>query len=72
LTPFFSQSSTLKKNYPFWPTRLLGFSAIVGAMTALTWPQIVAVCLVCWVAVALVVGTIVGHGIAVGTASDCE
>lgn len=45
---------------------------MVGAMTALTWPQLVAVCLVCWVAVALLVGTIVGHGIAVGTGSDCE
>jgi hypothetical protein len=71
LTPSFSQSNTLKK-YPFWPTRLLGFCAMVGAMTALTWPQLAAVCLVCWVAVALVVGTIVGHGIAVGTGSDCE
>jgi hypothetical protein len=40
---------------------------MVGAMT---WPQLVAACFVCWFAVALTVGTIVGHGIALGTSSD--
>jgi hypothetical protein len=37
---------------------------MVGAMH---WPDLFAVCLLCWLAVALMVGTIVGHGIALGT-----
>jgi hypothetical protein len=43
----------------FWP--------MVGGMD---WPQLLAVCLLCWLAVALAVGTIVGHGIALGTSGD--
>jgi hypothetical protein len=31
------------------------------------WPNLVVAALLCWLGVALVVGTIVGHGIALGT-----
>ena len=34
------------------------------------WPQVLAVCLFGWVAVALGVATIFGHGIALGTSGD--
>lgn len=40
---------------------------MVGAMA---WPQLIAVSISCWVAVALAVGTIVGHGITLGTSGD--
>jgi hypothetical protein len=40
---------------------------MVGVMD---WPHLVAVCLFSWLAVALAVGTIVGHGIAFGTPGD--
>jgi hypothetical protein len=42
---------------------------MVGAMD---WPHLLGVCLVSWLAVALMVGTIVGHGIAFGTGSDSQ
>jgi hypothetical protein len=47
--------------------RLLRFCWMVGAMH---WPHVLGVCLFGWVAVALGVGTIVGHGIAFGTSGD--
>jgi len=34
------------------------------------WLHLIAACLCCWLAVALAVGTIVGHGIALGTSGD--
>jgi len=37
---------------------------------AMDWPQLLAFCFFCWLAVALAVGTIVGHGIAFGTSGD--
>jgi len=37
---------------------------------AMAWSQLLAVCVICWLAVAVVVGTIVGHGIALGTSGD--
>lgn len=40
---------------------------MVGAMD---WPHLVAVCVICWLAVALTVGTIVGHGMALGASGD--
>jgi hypothetical protein len=40
---------------------------MVGAMG---WPHLLAVCAICWVAVALTVGTIVGRGIALGASGD--
>jgi hypothetical protein len=40
---------------------------MVGEMD---WPHFVAICVFCWLGVALTVGTIVGHGIALGTSSD--
>jgi hypothetical protein len=39
---------------------------MVGLMV---WPHLIAVCICCWLGVALAVGTIVGHGIAFGTSS---
>ncbi len=36
------------------------------------WPQVFTFCLFGWVAVALGVGTIVGHGIALGTFGDLD
>jgi hypothetical protein len=36
----------------------------------MSWASIVAVALLSWIGIAVVVGTIVGHGIAVGTDSD--
>jgi hypothetical protein len=42
---------------------------MVGAMV---WPQLIAICLLSWLGVALAVGTIVGHGIALGTSIDPE
>lgn len=38
----------------------------------MTWPQLLAFGLFCWLALALAVGTIVGHGIAFGTGSHSE
>jgi hypothetical protein len=40
---------------------------MVGAMA---WSHLLAVCVICWLAVALTVGTIVGHGIALGASGD--
>jgi DNA-binding transcriptional regulator of glucitol operon len=40
---------------------------MVGAMT---WSQLLAVCVICWLAVALAVGTMVGYSIAFGTSGD--
>jgi hypothetical protein len=37
-----------------------------------SWISFLAVLLLCWLGVALAVGTIVGHGIAFGTGSDFE
>jgi hypothetical protein len=37
-----------------------------------TWVSLFAVVALCWLGVALAVGTIVGHGIAFGTGSDSE
>jgi hypothetical protein len=42
---------------------------MVGVMI---WPQLIAICLCSWLAVALAVGTIVGHGIALSTSGDPE
>jgi hypothetical protein len=36
----------------------------------MAWPNVLAVCVLCWLAVALAVGTIVGHGIAFGARTD--
>jgi hypothetical protein len=36
----------------------------------MNWASIVAVALLSWIGIAVAVGTIVGHGIAVGTDSD--
>jgi hypothetical protein len=47
--------------------RVPRFSAMVGAMA---WSHLLAVCVICWLALALTVGTIVGHGIALGTSGD--
>jgi len=47
--------------------RLLRFCCMVGAMH---WPHVLAICLFGWVVVALTVGTIVGHGIALGASGD--
>lgn len=38
----------------------------------MSWASLMAVVLLSWLGVALVTGTIVGHGIAFGTGSDCE
>jgi hypothetical protein len=40
---------------------------MVGAMA---WSHLLALSVICWLVVALIVGTIVGHGIAVGTSGD--
>jgi hypothetical protein len=40
---------------------------MVGAMA---WSHLLPVCVICWLAVALTVGTIVGHGIALGASGD--
>jgi hypothetical protein len=40
---------------------------MVGEMD---WPHLFAICLFSWLAVALAVATIVGHGIALGTSGD--
>jgi hypothetical protein len=40
---------------------------MVGAMA---WSHLLAVCVISWFAVALTVGTIVGHSIALGTTGD--
>jgi len=37
-----------------------------------SWAPLAAAVLLSWLAVALAVGTIVGHGIAFGTRSDCD
>jgi len=42
---------------------------MVGSMT---WPQLIAICLLSWLGLAVAVGTIVGHGIAFGTSIDPE
>jgi hypothetical protein len=47
--------------------RVIRFWSMVGTMD---WPHLFVICLLCWVAVALGVGTIVGHGIALGTSGD--
>jgi len=49
--------------------RVLRFCAMVGAMI---WPHLVAIGLCCWLVVALVVGTIAGHGITLGAQGDAE
>jgi hypothetical protein len=36
----------------------------------MAWPQLIAVGIFGWVALALAVGTIVGHGITLGTSGD--
>jgi hypothetical protein len=38
----------------------------------MNWPHLIATCILCWLAVALGVGTIVGHGIALGASSDTD
>ena len=38
----------------------------------MVWPQFVVICFCCWLAVALAVGTIVGHGIVLGASGDPE
>jgi hypothetical protein len=40
---------------------------MVGAMA---WSHLLAVCVICWFALAFTVGTIVGHSIALGTSGD--
>jgi hypothetical protein len=40
---------------------------MVGAMV---WSHLLAAFVICWFAVALTVGTIVGHGIALGASGD--
>jgi hypothetical protein len=47
--------------------RVIRFRGMVAGMD---WAPLVAVCLLCWLGVALAVGTIVGHGIALGTSGD--
>jgi len=37
---------------------------------AVTWSHLLAVCVICWFAVAITVGNIVGHSIALGTTGD--
>jgi hypothetical protein len=37
-----------------------------------TWASLLAVVLLSWLGIALAVGTLVGHGIAVGTGSDFD
>jgi hypothetical protein len=37
---------------------------------SVTWASLLAVVLLSWLGIALAVGTLVGHGIAVGTSSD--
>jgi hypothetical protein len=49
--------------------RVLRFAPMVGLVV---WPHLVAVCLCCWLAIALAVGTIVGHGISFGASSDSD
>jgi hypothetical protein len=39
---------------------------------SVSWASLVAVVLLSWLGVALVTGTIIGHGIAFGTGSDSE
>jgi hypothetical protein len=41
-------------------------------MKNVTWASLMAVVLLSWLGVALMVGTVVGHGIAFGTGSDSE
>lgn len=41
-------------------------------MPSMTWSQLVLLVLVAWVAVAVLIGTFVGHGIALGTAAKPE
>lgn len=41
-------------------------------MRIVSWASLLAVVLLSWLAIALVVGTVVGHGIAFGTGSDFE
>lgn len=40
---------------------------MVGAMA---WSDLFALSVICWMVIALTVGTIVGHGIALGTSGD--
>jgi hypothetical protein len=40
---------------------------MVGAMI---WPHLIAIVFLSWLGLALAVGTIVGHGIALGTSTD--
>jgi hypothetical protein len=41
-------------------------------MRIVSWASLLAVVLLSWLAIALAVGTVVGHGIAFGTGSDFE
>ena len=41
-------------------------------MRTVSWASLLAVVLLSWLAIALAVGTVVGHGIAFGTGSDFE
>jgi hypothetical protein len=54
-------------------TRMDSTSVTAGADThRMSWASLVSVGLLGWLAIALLIGTIVGHGIAFGTGSDFE
>jgi hypothetical protein len=67
LSPSFVCVRHFGSSYPFRPMRVLRFMPMVGVMD---WLHLFAICVLCWLAVALAVGTIVGHGIALGTSGD--
>jgi|tagenome__1003787_1003787.scaffolds.fasta_scaffold20725874_1 hypothetical protein len=54
-------------------TRMDSTFVTAGADThRVSWASLVSVGLLGWLAIALIIGTIVGHGIAFGTGSDFE
>jgi hypothetical protein len=48
----------------------MGVIRFLPMVEAMDWQQLLAVCLLSWLGVALAVGTIVGHGIALGAPGD--
>jgi hypothetical protein len=67
LTPSRLQCGTSDQVTPSGRCVCFAYLSMVGVMD---WLHLFAICLLCWLAVALAVGTIVGHGIALGSSGD--
>jgi hypothetical protein len=66
-SPSVVASGTIEPNLPL-PADTA--ASILNNGRSMNWPHLAAICLFCWFAVALTVGTIVGHSIALSTSSD--